>query len=997
MIPAPHPLDEAARLAALRRLGVLDTPAEPGFDELVAAAAAVCGTPIALVSLVDEERQWFKARVGLTAEQTPRDLAFCAHAILGPDVLEVRDASADARFADNPLVTGDPGIQFYAGAPIQLADGSRVGTLCVIDRVPRALDAHQRAVLQQLSRAASAALELRRDARHHAEQSAELRAERDYLSSVIESTGVGTWRWNIATGATRFNERWAEILGYALYELEPTTVETWTQLVHPTDLQRADERLRRHFDGIDERFECELRARHRRGHWVWIRTVGRVLTRTSAGQPEWMFGTHVDCTHEVEGREALQRARQRLELALEGGNLAVWEYDVRGNYLSWERRIFQLYGLPEDASDLSYDEWLTLIHPDDRARVAHEVSEVVEGRKPYDIKFRIIRPDGCVRYMRSAARASLNSMGRVVALLGTTWDMTDVFELGSELERQHELMHVTLQSIGEAVITTDPFGLITWLNPVAERLTGWRSAEANGRLLEDVVQLVNEESGLPLHNLLGSCLDPVAPSELQGPVALVSRTGQRLAVEETGAPLRDAEGQVLGAVLVLRDVSEQHRLNREMSHRAKHDALTDLVNRQEFELRLARVLEQSKVHGTLHTLLYLDLDQFKLVNDACGHAVGDELLKQLAQMFRTLVRSRDTLARMGGDEFGMILEQCSSSQALRVAQQIYERMDAFRFEHDGRRFRIGASIGLVQIDADSGDLAAVIKAADAACYAAKEAGRNRVHVWNEGDRAIRERSGDMAWATRITQALDDDRFVLYVQPILPLGASTDSGGWNGEALVRMLNADGSLVPPGAFLPAAERFGLAPRLDQWVVRESIRWLSEGERAEQVASLHVNLSACSLADTNFCDALLAELADLAPRLCAKLCFEITETVAIANLTEVASFVNGLRELGACVALDDFGAGASHFGYLKSLKVDIIKVDGQFIKGMLQDPVDDVSVRGFLEVARVLGVRTVAEFVDSEAVLERCRELGFDFAQGYFLGRPEPMADLAAAVAQ
>jgi diguanylate cyclase (GGDEF)-like protein len=395
-------------------------------------------------------------------------------------------------------------------------------------------------------------------------------------------------------------------------------------------------------------------------------------------------------------------------------------------------------------------------------------------------------------------------------------------------------------------------------------------------------------------------------------------------------------------------------------------------------------------------VLYLDLDQFKIVNDACGHAVGDELLKQLAQMFRTLVRSRDTLARMGGDEFGMILEQCSSSQALRVAQQIYERMDAFRFEHDGRRFRIGASIGLVQVDGDSGDLAAVIKAADAACYAAKEAGRNRVHVWNEGDRAIRERSGDMAWATRITQALDDDRFVLYVQPILPLGGSTESGGWNGEALVRMLNSDGSLAPPGAFLPAAERFGLAPRLDQWVVRESIRWLSEGERAEQVASLHVNLSACSLADTNFCDALLTELADLAPRLCAKLCFEITETVAIANLTEVASFVNGLRELGACVALDDFGAGASHFGYLKSLKVDIIKVDGQFIKGMLQDPVDDVSVRGFLEVARVLGVRTVAEFVDSEAVLERVRELGFDFAQGYFLGRPEPMADLAAAIA-
>ena len=1116
MIPAPLAPDEAERLKALRELDVLDTPAEAAFDALAHAAAAVCGVPIALVTMVDAHRQWFKARVGLPeVNETPREQAFCAHAILQTETFEVPDALADPRFANNPLVAGEPGIRFYAGVPVRLSDGAAVGTLCVIDRVPRQLDARQRQVLAELGRAASALLDARRDTQALAKSESRYRAlaelspvglfagdaegnctytnhrwheihgmdlaqslglgwmqvvepaelerlgaawrravqerrlfdeviairhpdgtpravrsrsapqfddhgrmtgyvglaedvtearvqqerlldERQYLSSVIESTGVGTWEWNVPSGAMRINERWAAILGYQLHELEPVSIETWQRLVDPEDIANAQAALTRHFNGETSQYRAEFRMRHKAGHWVWVLAVGQVLTRSPDGAPEWAFGTHMDFTEQVRNREAAEQARRRMELALEGGGVGLWEFDVARNLLSWQRRLFPLYGLPEETERLDYPDWLALLHPDDRERVETEVREVVLGQREYDVHFRVVRPDGSVRHMHSMARARRDSRGRVAGLVGATWDNTEVQELSAELAEQHELMRVTLKSIADGVITTDEQCRVTWMNPVSERMTGWLAAEARGRSLHDVFVILSEDTGAQAPNPVEACLATGEVAGLSAHTLLISRDGERFGIEDSAAPIRDAQGRLLGAVLVFHDVTEQRRLSSEMTYRAKHDALTGLVNRQEFEHRLRRVLDQARRARDCHTLLFIDLDQFKLVNDACGHQVGDQLLKQVAQLIGTVVRSRDTLARLGGDEFAAVLEQCTSEQALRVAQQVCDRMDEFRFVHDGRRFRIGASIGLVQIDARWSDLADVLKAADAACYAAKEAGRNRVHTWYESDRMILERSGDMQWATRLTQALDEERLVLFGQRLLPLGLSLVPGGLHVEALVRMRQPDGSLTLPGSFLPATERYGLAPRLDRWVVRQSLRWLADHGAACDLACLHVNLSAQSLADASFRRDIVAVLEEAGAATCHALCFEITETVALANLSELAIFVDDVRARGARVAVDDFGAGASHFGYLRSLKVDIIKVDGQFIKGMLRDPLDDASVRGFLSVARVLGVQTVAEFVDEEPVLARVRELGFDFAQGFHIARPQPLAECSASMA-
>jgi diguanylate cyclase (GGDEF)-like protein/PAS domain S-box-containing protein len=576
--------------------------------------------------------------------------------------------------------------------------------------------------------------------------------------------------------------------------------------------------------------------------------------------------------------------------------------------------------------------------------------------------------------------------GKVRGLLVQITDISERYRLSAALAEQHELLRVTLQSIGDAVITSDAKGFITWLNPVAERMTGWLSIEAQGRPLTQVFHIVNEETRLPTENPVARCLAAERVVGLANQTVLISRDGTEYGIEDSASPIRDQRGDVLGVVLVFHDVSQQRRMAGEMTHRATHDELTDLPNRTAFEIRLLRLLHESHQHRSEHSMLYLDLDQFKLVNDACGHAAGDQLLMQVSKLFAKAVRGRDTLARLGGDEFGILLEHCTVTEAQVVGQKICDLMEDFRFIHDNRRFRIGASIGLVPVDHRWSSTAAIHQAADASCYAAKEAGRNRIHTWFDTDIAIRERSSEAHWATRIESALDDDGMVLFAQRIAPL--TGDVGGLHAEVLVRMKNEDGTLTSAGAFLPAAERFSLVSRLDRWVLRNVISWLSIPARLSSIASLNVNLSGQSVGDRAFHAWANKVLTEAGPEIRSKICLEITETVAITNMADATLFIQQVRSAGVRVALDDFGAGASTFGYLKSLPVDYLKIDGQFVRDLVTDPLDEAAVRCFADVARLVGVQTVAEFVESAEILSRIKEIGIDFAQGFFLHRPQPI---------
>ncbi len=809
------------------------------------------------------------------------------------------------------------------------------------------------------------------------------------LQCTGELANVGAWELELALGRPVWSAQTCRIHGVPVGHqatLEEA-IDFYAPAARPLIRQAVERSMQ---DG--SAWDLELPFAQADGTPLWVRTVGRA--EFEQGRPVRLLGAFQDISAQVRQRLALEAAHHRLAMATQSGGIGVWEIDLARHFQLWDARMCEIYGQPEGFRPTAADFWRRLVHPDDRARLSAEMARALAGAIDVTAEFRIRHPDGRLRHLRGAARPRLNDRGEAIGLVGVTWDITPVSRLSAELAEQHELLRVTLEAIGDAVITTGAGGLVNWLNPAAERLTGWLNAEAAGQAVEQVFQAVGELGHEPSEGPVRHCLLTGQTVALASAAALRARDGREFSIEASVAPIRNARGELLGTVLVFRDVSEQRRMSRELKHRASHDPLTGLANRAEFELRIARALRKSVDEPRGHALLYIDLDQFKLVNDACGHGVGDQLLVQVARVLNDCVRSRDTVARIGGDEFAVILENCSCEQAQRVAQSICDRMDEFRFVHAGRRFRIGASIGLVEVDGRWPDAGAVMRAADSACYAAKEPGRNCVHAWFDSDAERRTRQGQTQWASRLAQALDEGGFALLAQRIEPLGPADP--GLHAEVLVRLQDGDGTLLAPGAFMAAAERFSLAPRLDCWVLGQVITLLLGLPDLAAVSRLSVNLSAASLADRAFHAQALALLAEAGAAVCARLCLEISESTAIAHLADTQRFSKQARELGVRVALDDFGAAASSFGYLKTLPVDLLKIDGQFLTNLLADPFNDAAVRSFVEVARVAGALTVAKWVDTPALRARVCALGVDFAQGHWLHRPEPLATLLAAPA-
>ena len=455
-------------------------------------------------------------------------------------------------------------------------------------------------------------------------------------------------------------------------------------------------------------------------------------------------------------------------------------------------------------------------------------------------------------------------------------------------------------------------------------------------------------------------------------------------------PYRDEGGEDSGAVVSWRDLTETHTLSEKLTYQATHDALTGLVNRREFEQQLRRLIEIARQEQTEHALCYLDLDQFKLVNDTCGHVAGDELLRQLGILLPEHVRKGDTLARLGGDEFGVLMERCSLTQATRVANLLLDSVRGFQFHWEDKTFNLGVSIGVVPINEASESITAVLSTADSACYAAKDEGRNRIHVYREDDTKLAKRQGEMQWVTRIQRALEEDRFSLYVQPIAAV-AHAPAAGYHYEVLVRMHDEHGHTVLPGAFLSAAERYNLSARLDQWVIRSTFDALVRNPgHLEQLNLCSINLSGHSLGDEQLLHYVIEQFREGGiPS--EKICIEITETAAITNLSSATRFIRMLKEWGCLFALDDFGSGLSSFAYLKNLPVDFLKIDGIFVKDLVDDPIDHAMVKSINDIGHVMGKRTVAEFVDDDAILAVLRDIGVDYAQGYAIGEPRPIADV------
>src|SRR5512143_486894 len=426
-------------------------------------------------------------------------------------------------------------------------------------------------------------------------------------------------------------------------------------------------------------------------------------------------------------------------------------------------------------------------------------------------------------------------------------------------------------------------------------------------------------------------------------------------------------------------------------YQASHDALTGLINRREFEQRLERTLLSALQQGREHALCYMDLDQFKVINDTCGHSAGDELLRQLALLLKGNLGARDTLARLGGDEFALLLENCNIQDALQVADTFRVEVQRYRFKWEDRIFSVGMSVGVVAIDRDSGTTASLLSAADAACYVAKGRGRNQIHLYESRDHDLARHRGEMQWVTRIQRALEERRLTLSWQEIRRADGTTESGR-HVELLLRMLDDDGSEILPMAFIPAAERYSIMPALDTWVIEETLRACKQylAAKRELQCLFAINLSGASLKDPEFRAMLLARLRDN-PVLGPHLCFEITETAAIGNLAVVNEFIEAMRAFGCSFALDDFGSGLSSFTYLKNLKVDYLKIDGAFVRDIASNAIDRSMVEAIHRIGHQMGLKTVAEYVESDQVLALLRQMGVDYAQGSGIHRPEPLESL------
>ncbi len=681
---------------------------------------------------------------------------------------------------------------------------------------------------------------------------------------------------------------------------------------------------------------------------------------------------------------ALEERKDLVNLIAHDG---VWDFDGATKRIKLSRRWREMLGYELDEEDILPD-WYRLVHPDDMARVQGKMRDHLEGKTPlFESVHRMKHQNGEWRWMTSRAKALQDDKGRLIRLIGVEVDITDRKLYEEALFREKESAQITLRSIGDGVITIDADYNVEYINPIAEGLTGWKVDDASGRPIDEIFRGFHEETCEPLENPLAVSIRRNRPIKSVRPTLLIRRDGNELYVEHTASPIRDGKGDVTGGVLVFHDVSESRELNRRLSYHASHDILTGLVNRREFENRLERALKSAKARETSYALCYLDLDQFKIVNDSCGHSAGDALLGQLGALLKSKIRWRDTLARLGGDEFGVLLESCSLEEAMQTAEVLRVAVSEFKFMWDDRSFRLGVSIGVVPISADNEDVASLISAADSACAAAKEAGRNRIHSFRENDIDLMRRRREQQWAARINTALEDDRFELFRQTILPL--QMEETGVHYEILLRMRDESGAIVAPGLFIEAAERYSITPRIDRWVITNTFRWLvSEADERERLALCSINLSGQSLGDDKFLPFVIEQF-QMSGLDATKICFEITETAAIASYSQANRFINALKELGCKFALDDFGTGLSSFGYLKHFPVDFLKIDGSFVKEILHDPIDREMVRSINEIGHLTGKQTIAEFAENEEIITMLKGMGVDYAQGYGVAEPKPVA--------
>ncbi|MCB1881102.1 MAG: EAL domain-containing protein [Gammaproteobacteria bacterium] len=829
----------------------------------------------------------------------------------------------------------------------------------------------------------------------------QLRISEERFELAVNGSNDAIWDWNIQNNRLYLSPRYRRILGYEAQEL-PGIFTAWEKLIHPDDkpfvLKALDEHIQK-----GKPFRCELRLKTKRGEWLWMLGRGEAVRDKKTGVATRMAGSYTDISEQKATQLALEQEKERAQVTLRSITDAVVTTDNQGNIDYLNPRAELLLGIPDLSAEGQPLLEVFKLTDAQRNPIDDDIitSVLLQGKTVKFSDYTLLRnAAGEWLSIEENAAPLLDQDQAVRGMVVVFHDVTERMKLWEELQKERERAMVTLQSIGDGVVTTDISGKIVYMNPTAEALTGWSSNSAQERPIEEVINFLDEFGASSIAKSVEVALTKKQVAADLGQAELLSISGEKHIVEHNIAPLRDKNKNVIGGVVIMHNVTDRYKLMQQLSHQATHDSLTQLVNRTGFEQRLGKILRaistEENVNPVQHVICYMDLDQFKIVNDTCGHSAGDELLRQIAEQLQRHVRIGDMLARLGGDEFGLLLENCPLENALGIAEKIRQHIASFRFSSDGKTFAIGVSIGVAPIDGTPGTtVATVLSTVDQACYIAKSKGRNRIHTFQPGDNESSRWHTEMQWVPHINQALDDGHFILFAQPIATIGRN-EAKHSHYEILLRMKSEDGNLIAPGSFLPSAERYGLMPTLDRWVVGKAIEMLAFAWKNNpnfNVDTFGINISGAVLGDNTLLKYVKQALNgyDLPPSL---LCFEITETVAIANFTHATRFVNELKEMGCRFALDDFGSGFASFSYLKTLPVDYLKIDGTFVRHLSQSAVDHTMVDAINQLGHVMGLKTIAEFVETQDILESLRILDVDYAQGYYIGKPIPLHDVCYA---
>jgi diguanylate cyclase (GGDEF)-like protein/PAS domain S-box-containing protein len=980
---APCPPEEAARLAALHSYGVLDTAPETGFDDLTVLAARACEMPIALVSLLDSDRSWFKSRLGFALSEAPREVALCSHNLNGPDLLLVPDTLADPRFADNPMVRGTPGIRFFAGAPLVTVDGQVLGSLCVMDHRPRTLGVEQLDTLQRLARQVVQQLELRRLSQSHDQAQARLLQQADELhrlAIVAERTNNNVMLLSLQGKVLWVNAAFRRATGYADHEMLGRKPEALLRV--PGTGQGALNELEA--ARIEHRScRVQLPNRMRDGSLRWFEVELQPL-HDDAGVVQGFSSVATDVTELVQEREFLRTLLQALPVGVmvRDTQARIVEANAAAQTITRSTRA-ELLG-----QTFLGTVWEHRHDADGQTSAStHPVLRILAGQAvPPDELMSVRSADGSQRMLRIRAAP-------LPAADGSLAGVVTVFSDETRQHLQEQMLSVARSAARVAPWTMDLSTYQVRFDVDAGQVMGLTMGDGctpvDGHV--DVAwgpDVHPDDKGEAMAALKRHLDDPSQPYRAE--YRMRTRDGSwRWYLACGGVIERRADGRPRTLAGMLLDVDDRRRAQAALERAATTDELTGLPNRRELQRRLQQVLAAAQRRGRCGALLMLDLDHFKRINDSLGHACGDQLLQSLTARLQQALRAEDTLARMGGDELIVVLPEIGDhpEAAALHAQQVADKLLLSLTEPfvlAAGDYSVGASIGITVFPKSDGDTAAdLIREADTAMYEAKAAGRGLSRHFRADMQQAVMRRFDIERALKA--ALGGDELSIHLQPQW----HADGALFGAEVLLRWHPADRRPISPAEFIPVAEDSGLILPLGRWVLERAMLLAAEQRAAGRPLKLAVNLSPRQFRDPNFVDHFDELLARTGAR-ASDLTLELTEGVLMDDVEVGARRMAQLADRGASLSIDDFGTGYSSLMYIKRLPIHELKIDQAFVRDVTSNADDASIVRAMLGIASRFGIRTVAEGVETEAQAAFLRAHGCPVLQGYLLGRPVPVDD-------